>query len=349
MATTRWLVWCFALLPDVATRWSTRSVAAKSGVSDPTILRNRISCGTFPFHAIEPRPIPAPALAANRSEVGNILAGNVDRGTVEGFGDEWTRFDQSELDPEERRRIFEMYFGIFPWRALAADAAGFDLGCGSGRWARMVAPRVGTLHCIDPSSALEVARKNLAECPNCEFHAADADNIPLPDGSMDFGYSLGVLHHVPDTERAMKACVSKLKPRAPFLVYLYYAFDNRPVWFRAVWKLSDMVRRVISRMPHPLRYAFSQVLAVTVYWPFARFARALESMGVSSRNIPLSAYRDYSFYTMRTDALDRFGTRLEQRFSRNQIKAMMERSGLVDIAFSEEIPFWCAVGYRSAG
>ena len=71
---------------------------------------------------------------------------------------------------------------------------------------------------------------------NVEFHHASADAIPLPDGSQDFGYSLGVLHHIPDTARAMADAVRKLKPGAPFLVYLYYDFENRPAWFRGLWK-----------------------------------------------------------------------------------------------------------------
>ena len=66
------------------------------------------------------------------------------------------------------------------------------------------------------------------------------DAIPLPDGSADFGYSLGVLHHVPDTQKGIIECVRKLKPGAPFLLYLYYAFDNRPWWFRTIWKISDL-------------------------------------------------------------------------------------------------------------
>ena len=74
----------------------------------------------------------------------------------------------------------------------------------------------------------------------------------------------------------------------------------------------------------------------------------MEKTGFNVNNIPLSAYRKLSFYTMRTDALDRFGTRLEKRFSREQIKAMMEKAGLERVKFSENIPFWCAVGYRSA-
>ena len=49
---------------------------------------------------------------------------------------------------------------------------------------------------------------------------------------------------------------------------------------------------------------------------------------------------------MATDALDRFGTRLEKRFTAPEIRGMMERAGLVDIRFSEGEPFWCAVGFR---
>lgn len=278
----------------------------------------------------------------------HIQGKNIDEPTVAGFGDEWERFDQSALLPEERQRIFDAYFSVFPWEKLASDAIGFDLGCGSGRWAKLMAPLVGRLHCIDPSSALEVARYNLRDNLNCEFHRAGVDAIPLDDGSMDFGYSLGVLHHIPDTQSALTACVEKLKPGAPFLVYLYYAFDNRPRWFRQIWKLSEVMRHGVARLPYGLRYFVSQVIAGLIYFPFAKTAYLLEKLGLDVSNIPLSAYRHLTFYSMRTDALDRFGTRLEQRFTREQVQQMMETAGLKDIVFSNEVPYWCAVGIRKS-
>lgn len=273
-------------------------------------------------------------------------ARNVDHAVVEGFGDEWTRFDQSDLPGEERRALFESYFSVFPWSRLPQDAVGFDLGCGSGRWAMEAAPKVGVLHCIDPSNAIAVARRNLAHLSNCVFHQSDVDALPFEDGSMDFGYSLGVLHHIPDTAQAMRKCVEKLRPGAPFLVYLYYSFENRPKWFRGVWQLSELARRLVSKSPMPIRYAVSQIFAGAVYFPLARFAAIAERAGANVANFPLSVYRNSSFYTMRTDALDRFGTRLEQRFSRAEIRSMMERAGLTNIVFSEHEPYWCAVGVR---
>jgi ubiquinone/menaquinone biosynthesis C-methylase UbiE len=271
---------------------------------------------------------------------------NINEATVKGFGDEWERFDQSALLPEERQRLFDAYFSVFPWDRLTPDAVGFDLGCGSGRWAKLMAPIVGKLHCIDPSSALEVAKYNLTENFNCEFHCASVDAIPLNDESMDFGYSLGVLHHIPDTQSALTACVKKLKYGAPFLVYLYYAFDNRPRWYREIWKLSELMRHFISRLPHGVRYFASQIIAVFVYLPLSKTACLLEKLGLDVSKFPLSAYRHLTFYTIRTDALDRFGTRLEQRFTKVQIKKMMETAGLRDIVFSNEAPYWCAFGIR---
>ncbi len=241
--------------------------------------------------------------------------------------------------------MFDNYFNIFPWGKLPANAVGFDLGCGGGRWAKMVAPRVGKLHLIDPSDAIEVAKKNLKGNDNCEFHRAAVEAIPLADNSQDFGYSLGVLHHIPDTEAGLQMCVGKLKKGAPFLVYLYYRFDNRPFWFRAIWKASDVIRRVVSRMPHSLRFGASQILAGAVYFPLARTAKILEKTGAKVEKIPLSQYRNNSFYTMRTDALDRFGTSLEKRFTKDEIRRMMQKCGLENITFSE-VSFWTAVGYK---
>lgn len=272
---------------------------------------------------------------------------NVDRQVVADFGDEWARFDQRTVADHELRALFNEYFSEFPWEALPAGATGFDLGCGSGRWANFVAPRVGKLHCVDPAgSALSVARSNLEGHANCVFHQATVDELPFDDASMDFGYSLGVLHHVPDTQRGLTDCVRKLRPGAPFLVYLYYAFDNRPLWFKAIWRVSDLMRRGISRLPPAPKALVTNAIAVLAYWPLSRAARFLKKAGFNVESFPLSSYRDKSFYTLRTDARDRFGTRLEQRFTQDQIRSMLQAAGLRSIRFRTGTPYWCAVGVK---
>lgn len=271
---------------------------------------------------------------------------NLDPKTVTSFGDEWSRFDQSGMIESEIRKTFEEYFAVFPWSALPPDAEGFDMGCGSGRWACFVAPHVGRLNCVDPSAAISVARRKLAGFTNVKFYQSSVDSSGLLPGSQDFGYSLGVLHHVPDTKAAIRSCVDLLKPGAPLLLYLYYAFDNRPTWFRAVWLFSDLGRQLIYRLPPGLKHVVTDMIASVVYFPLARLSGFLERFHIPVHSIPLSYYRKHTFYTMRTDARDRFGTPLEQRFTRAQIESMMCETGLIDILFSEKAPYWCVVGRK---
>ena len=189
------------------------------------------------------------------------------------------------MSADERAALFAQYFSAFPWAELPADAQGFDAGCGSGRWAAVVADRVGRLHCVDASAtALEVARRTLASAANCMFHLASVSALPFENGTMDFGYSLGVLHHTPDPADGLRACVSALKPGAPFLLYLYYRFDNRPLWFRLIWEASNLLRVVVSRLPKAWRFAVCDVDRRTRLLASRPHRRACSSGSASASN-----------------------------------------------------------------
>ena len=265
---------------------------------------------------------------------------NLDAETVEGFGKEWGKFTQEALSAAERQQLFAKYFSLIDWTKKPKKA--LDMGCGSGRWDVLVAPLVDDLVVADASpEALEVARLNL-HALNVSFVNCSPETLPYPDGHFDFIFSLGVLHHLPDTQAAINSLVCKLTRDGRLLLYLYYAFDNRPAWFRAIWKLSDLLRRCVSGLPFFLRYALSQLIALFVYWPLARVAKYLSV----SASWPLRFYADRSFYVMRTDALDRFGTKLERRFTKQQIIAMLEAAHLEDIRFSDCDPYWVCVASK---
>ena len=272
---------------------------------------------------------------------------NLDKSTVSGFGREWQEFDQSEVSDLELRTFFEDYFSLIDLKTLSSQSIVMDVGCGSGRWANFLAPIVGTIHLVDPSNqALKVARRKLDPFNNCIFHNVSTESLPGQDNSYDFIYSLGVLHHIPDTQAAIIDCVKKLKPGAPFLVYLYYRFDNKQWWFRFLWSLSNVFRSILSRCPFFIKKRLTDLIAVFVYFPLARLAKLISRRGHDVSSFPLSFYRDSSLYTMRTDSLDRFGTRLEHRFTKLEVRQMLENAGLIDIRFRDSEPFWCATGTK---
>lgn len=265
---------------------------------------------------------------------------NIDPKTVEGFGREWTTFTQEAMTNEERREVFNKYFSLIDWSCKPQRA--LDMGCGSGRWSALAAPLVHELVAADASpDALIIARRNI-QTNNVSFVQATPETLSFPDGYFDLIFCLGVLHHVPDTRGAISGLTRKLRSGGTMLLYLYYAFDNRPVWFKILWRASDLARRLICRLPFPLRYWISQLIAVFVYWPLARIGKYLPV----PESWPLKFYSQRSFYFMRTDALDRFGTRLEKRFTREQIVAMLEAAGLKDVRFSEATPHWVCVARK---
>ena len=128
-----------------------------------------------------------------------------------------------------------------------------------------------------------------------------------------------------------------LKQNAPFLIYLYYDFENRSFIFKWIWKLSDLLRRVISQLPSKVKVIMAAIIALLVYFPLARFSLVLEKLGINVRGIPLSYYRDRHYYFMRTDALDRFGTRLEKRFSKDEIRSMLKIAGFKEFSLFNKI------------
>jgi ubiquinone/menaquinone biosynthesis C-methylase UbiE len=273
---------------------------------------------------------------------------NIDKKTVEDFGEEWNKYNQSSIHDEELKKLWNQYFDIFSFEELSNDSEGFDMGCGSGRWAKFVANKVHLLNCIDPSEkALNVAKRNLSNFSNIRYFNASVNDDILKENSQDFGYCLGVLHHIPDTLEGIKACAKLLKKNAPFLLYLYYNFENRSFFFKLIWRLSDFIRKIISSLSPKTKIFITSIIAYLIYYPLARFVFISEKLGIDVSNLPLSDYRNKPIYFMKTDALDRFGTRLEKRFSKDEIKRMLQEAGFRDIRFSKNMPFWVSISRKS--
>lgn len=273
---------------------------------------------------------------------------NLDNKTIISFGEEWQYYNHINLDDGFIEKYFNDYFAIFPWDLISKNAVGFDLGCGTGRWSKFVAPKVGTLHCIDASEkALKIAKINCKEFSNCIFHFCSIENIPFEDNYFDFGFSLGVLHHLPNTVLGLDIAVKKLKKGAPLLLYIYFSFDNKPFWYKLLWKISDLFRKIISNFPFKVKLITCKIIASLFYFPFSRLAKFLDYLGFPTNNFPLSYYKNSTLYTMENDALDRFGTTIEHRFSKMEIKNMMKNAGLSDIKFSDNPPFWVSIGYKN--
>lgn len=270
---------------------------------------------------------------------------NADSKTVESFGDEWNRF--ASFTKEETKRAGDQYFDIVTDEMVNADTIALDIGCGTGRWSKYLSPRVKFIEAVDPGEAVRAAVPFTVSSQNIRITQAGYGSLPFEKESFDFVFSLGVVHHLPDTEAAIREAATMVKKNGWLLLYIYYSLDNRGVMFRLLFGISDLVRRLVSKMPRGLKFFVCEVIAIFVYLPFVLLAKLLRIFGGSLwKKIPLAYYSDKPWKVIRNDSLDRFGTPLEKRFSKKEIEQMLERSGMHDIRFSANEPYWHVIARK---
>lgn len=265
---------------------------------------------------------------------------------VRGFDSEWERFDTAGSG--ELSTVFDLYFDIVDPDLIREDAVVLDAGCGAGRWAIELASRGPRVLALDLGRSVEVARRNAGTTERVACVQADLRSLPLRPASVDWAYSLGVLHHLDRPERPLADIVAAVRPGGSTLLYLYYALDRRGRLYRGLFRAVDLVRRLTSRLPRSAVVALSTAIALLVYWPLARLSALLARAGLRrlADALPLSFYRERSLRIMRNDSLDRFGTTIEHRYTRAEMERLMRTAGLDRVRFSDGPPYWHAVGAR---
>ena len=247
------------------------------------------------------------------------------RRTKASFGYEWTHFHDWQQSGAQN---FQDYFAGANLQGLR-NAVVLDAGCGMGRHARQLAPFVRRLIAVDFSAAIEQAAANVGGCSNVTCVEADLLALPFTDASFDYVYSLGVLHHIDDTEAALAALAAKVRPGGRLRIYLYW---KRRGWSGRLLYLVSAVRRVTTKLPFGMLRAACWLLSVGLYALIVLPYRALSRIGVRRHEQwPLFVYTRYPFNVLYNDQFDRFSAPIEKRYDGREVVALLERAGLVGV------------------
>jgi SAM-dependent methyltransferase len=261
------------------------------------------------------------------------------RRTQESFGYEWTHFSDWTISGTTN---FDQYFSGVDLPELRS-ARVLDAGCGMGRHARMIAPYARHVVALDFSLAVDRAAHNTGEAGNVDCVQADITAPPFADGTFDYVYSLGVLHHLADTAGALAGLVRKVRSGGKMRVYLYWKHHG---WKGAALAAVNVVRFGTARLPHPVLrvgcWLLSLGLMGAVVWPY----RILSAAGATfHESLPLFVYARYPFRILYNDQFDRFSAPLEQRFDPDEVRGMLEAAGLRDVTVHASFG-WIGEGTR---
>jgi SAM-dependent methyltransferase len=249
------------------------------------------------------------------------------------FGEEWQEFPDIIFEHEKE---FSQYFDLIKLSDLKNKRI-CDLGCGSGRWGHFLKDQCKELILVDFSEAIFVARNNLKDDENILYFMGDLRRLPFRDDFVDFLFCIGVLHHLPCS--ALEEVRSLKKYAFQLLIYLYYALDNRPFYFRVLLMFATRLRlQAASVRNSHFRNLFCWAGVFFVYYPFIILGSILRPLG-RSHLIPLyESYHGKTLERIRQDVYDRFFTRIEQRFTREEIMTLKDTFS--NVIISKQLPYW---------
>jgi len=249
---------------------------------------------------------------------------------ADSFGFQWKRYARTQLDGNEVRdseHHFRIKTGFEP-----QDLDGklvLDVGCGMGRFAEVATRWGARVVGVDLSAAAEVAARNLA---NRDFLALQADvfHLPFELGSFDCIYSLGVLHHTPDCEAAVKILPQFLKPGGTLAVWLYSGYNK---WYR----FTDIYRKYTHRMSAPTLHRLLSV-AVPVLYHLDRGLRVVPVVGKPVAGLihhifPVNRQPDPEARIL--DTFDWYSPKYQSKHTYEQVFRWFESCGLEDLHVAE--------------
>jgi SAM-dependent methyltransferase len=261
------------------------------------------------------------------------IAPSIEKDIQYTFGEEWKTFNK--ILPQHHDE-FKLYFDLIDLPTLESKRI-CDLGCGIGRWSYFLKDIAKEIVLIDFSESIFEARKNLSESDNTIFIMADVLDLPFPNDTFDFIFCLGVLHHIP--QPALQS-VRKLSSLAPeFLIYLYYALDNRGALYKLIFYFANMIRNLTCNITSPTaRSILTEVLMWLLYIPIIIIGKILTIFGAQASKVPFNFYGHMNLGRIRQDVYDRFFTRIEQRVSKQEIQKLSDTFS--EIVVSDDLPFW---------
>ncbi len=268
----------------------------------------------YPVVAGTPRMVPAG------------IETSVKRHTAASFAYEWKHFGALR---DGWAKNFADYIRPHTLESLAGKKL-LDVGAGSGRHSLHAARAGADVTAVDVGASIDIARRNLP--PSVMTVEADAEHLPFEHGSFDLVMSIGVLHHLPDPERALRAITRFARPGGHVHIYVYWVPHQR--WQRSVLGLVSALRRVTVRVPHRVLHWLCYPIAAVLHVSFVAPYRWLHKRPRAARlaaTMPLKTYADYPFGVLVNDQFDRFSAPLERRFTADEVQAAMEAAGLEDV------------------
>lgn len=238
---------------------------------------------------------------------------------ADNFGFEWNLHNKTQLDTPTNHESEDTFVSKtgFSRNELQGKLV-LDVGCGMGRFSDVASRWGATVVGIDLSSAVDAAAGNLGDRDRVHLAQADIFRMPFADATFDFIFSIGVLHHTPNTQAAFGQLPRLVKPGGKVAVWVYTTAMRSWCWS------SDLYRHLTTRMPRKMLYALSHA-AIPLY-----YVHKAPLIGkVSSVILPMSVHPNPEWRVL--DTFDWYSPKYQWKHSSNELHEWFRQHGFTDL------------------
>ncbi len=257
-----------------------------------------------------------------------------DGADFENFGYQWARWGHVQIDRFAGHRLSEKrLLGDTEWPAESfRDQVILDGGCGAGRFADVAAGLGAVVIAVDISRAVDTCRTNLA-IHGRRVHCIQASlfQLPIRPGALDAAFSLGVIQHTPDPERAVRSLASVVKPKGRLAVNFY----ERDFW-PCVQPIKYALRLFTPNMRPDALLCMCKGL-VTALFPLTRWLSTIPKVRILNVAMPICTVhdpalsREQQYVWTLLDTFDWYGPKFERRQNHRRLQALLGELGMTSI------------------
>jgi SAM-dependent methyltransferase len=257
--------------------------------------------------------------------------------TIRDFGEQWLQYSDNQGYYGSLELFSDILFPFLKPEQIG-DCRVAEIGSGTGRIVNMLLQAgAGHIVAIEPSEAFGPLRQNLNEPEKVTCLNIRGDELPS-DGDLDYVFSIGVLHHIPNPGPVVKAAYGALKPGGRFLIWVYGKEGNG-----LYLALTLPLREITKRLPHFLLASLVEM----IYWPLILYIRLCHFLPLPLKRYLVSVFEKMSREKRRLIIYDQLNPSYAKYYSRPEAEELIHAGGFFDVRSHHRHGYsWTVIGTK---
>ena len=257
--------------------------------------------------------------------------------TIKDFGNQWLRYSDNEGYYGSLELFSDMLSPFLKPENLKNSKVA-EIGSGAGRIVNMlISAGVKHVIAVEPSDSFEVLCQNIKEPGKVTCLKLMGDQLPAY-GDLDYIFSIGVLHHIPDPKPVVEAVLRGLRSGGQFFVWLYGKEGNE-----SYLALIKPLRILTRKLPH---LALASLVWL-IYHPLNLYIRLCHRFPLPLREYLLSMFEKMSPEKRRLIMYDQLNPAYAKYYTRSEAENLLLNGGFKNVRIHHRHGYsWTVIGTK---